>query len=230
MQDPCTIALRRCRRVRLSEQVILTIDCGTQSLRALLFSDSGVLLAKVQIAYTPYFSTRPGWAEQEPEVYWKSLCQACTRLKKNHRNLFAKISGVGVTTQRNSMINVDRHGKCLRPAILWLDQRKAVPTFASSGPLRWGLRMLALDKLVAGLQAEGKCNWLRQNQPRIWDATFKYLQVSGRRDARGRPRSSMASGWMHPVGAPSVRLFLPAAPCRSFPRGAQSRAGQGFVS
>lgn len=179
----------------MSHQTILAIDCGTQSLRALLFSTSGDLLAHTQLEYEPYFSTRPGWAEQEPEVYWESLCKACARLKKRDRKLFDDIAGVGVTTQRNSMINVDRDGKSLRPAILWLDQRKAAPSFAAKGPLKWGLKVLALDSLVAGLQAEGKCNWLRQNQPRLWDATFKYLQVSGFLNHRltGRFADSVAS-------------------------------------
>jgi sugar (pentulose or hexulose) kinase len=179
----------------LSQQTILAIDCGTQSLRALLFSDSGDLLAHTQREYEPYFSTRPGWAEQEPEVYWESLCKACARLKKKHRNLFDDIAGVGVATQRNSMINVDRNGKSLRPAILWLDQRKATPVFATKGPLKWGLKVLALDSLLAGFQAEGKCNWLRQNQPRLWDATYKYLQVSGFLNHRltGRFADSVAS-------------------------------------
>jgi sugar (pentulose or hexulose) kinase len=179
----------------LTQQTILTIDCGTQSLRALLFSDNGDLLAKAQQEYEPYFSDRPGWAEQEPEVYWESLCRACAQLKKRHRNLFKRVAGVGVTAQRNSMINVDRGGRSLRPAILWLDQRKAIPTFAVRGPLRWGLKLLALDTWVAGLQAEGKCNWLRQNQPRLWDATYKYLQVSGFLNYRltGRFADSVAS-------------------------------------
>jgi sugar (pentulose or hexulose) kinase len=179
----------------LSQKTILAVDCGTQSLRVLLFSDGGALLAHAKQAYEPYFSARPGWAEQDPEIYWQSLCEACAQLKKRDRRLFDAVAGVGVATQRNSMINVDRNGKSLRPAILWLDQRKAAPVFAAKGPLKWGLKLLALDSVAAGLQAEGKCNWLRQNQPRLWDETFKYLQVSGFLNHRltGRFADSLAS-------------------------------------
>jgi sugar (pentulose or hexulose) kinase len=183
------------RRRDLSQKTILAVDCGTQSLRALLFSDGGDLLAHAKREYEPYFSTRPGWAEQDPEIYWQSLCEACAQLKQNEPRRFDSIAGVGVTTQRNSMINVDRNGKSLRPAILWLDQRKAAPAFAAKGPLKWGLKLLGLDSVAAGLQAEGKCNWLRQNQPRLWDETFKYLQVSGFLNHRltGRFADSVAS-------------------------------------
>lgn len=163
----------------MKEKVILAIDCGTQSLRALLFSPTGDLLAKAQEAYSPYFSLQPGWAEQDPEIYWSVLCKACNRLKNGHRDLFARIAGVGLTSQRNSMINVDRTGACLRPAIIWLDQRKAEPFFAAKGLLKKILRLIGKDGFVAGIQSEGKCNWIRQHQPRIWEATFKYLQVSG---------------------------------------------------
>jgi sugar (pentulose or hexulose) kinase len=163
----------------LKEKIILAIDCGTQSLRALLFSPAGDLLARAQEHYAPYVSLQPGWAEQDPEVYWASLCRACARLRQTHGDLFTRIAGVGVTTQRNSMVNVNREGACLRPAILWLDQRKAEPTFAAGGLLNKGLRLFRMDGFVAGIQSEGKCNWLMQHQPRIWEATFKYLQISG---------------------------------------------------
>ena len=163
----------------MKSEIVLAIDCGTQSLRALLFSSTGGLLARSQVPYTPYVSPRPGWTEQDPEVYWTSLCKACTHLKHRHGDIFERIAGVGLTTQRNSMINVDSEGACLRPAIIWLDQRKAVPCFAARGLLKQGLRLFRMDGLAASVQAEGKCNWIRQEQPRLWEATFKYLQVSG---------------------------------------------------
>jgi sugar (pentulose or hexulose) kinase len=166
-------------RAALNDPSILAIDCGTQSLRALLFSPNGELLAKAQETYAPYVSTCPGWAEQDPEIYWSALCRACTRLHHAHGDLMARIAGVGVASQRNTMINVDRRGTCLRPAILWLDQRKARPAFASGGLLKGALRLVRMDTFVTGIQSEGKCNWIRQQQPRIWEATYKYLQVSG---------------------------------------------------
>ena len=56
-------------------KTILAIDCGTQSLRALLFAEDGSLLAREQQTYEPYYSTQPGWAEQDPDLYWKSLAE-----------------------------------------------------------------------------------------------------------------------------------------------------------
>ena len=161
------------------DKTILAIDCGTQSLRAIIFSHKGELLERVQVEYEPYFTKHPGWAEQDPELYWNSLVKACQNLKSLNKTSFSRIAGIGITSQRSSMINVDETGKTLRPAILWLDQRKAKPFFAVKGLLNLGLKIVNLEKLIVGIQAEGKCNWIRQNQPEIWEKTHKYLQVSG---------------------------------------------------
>ena len=53
----------------MDNKTILAVDCGTQSLRAILFSKKGEMLARVQIEYEPYFCKNPGWAEQNPELY-----------------------------------------------------------------------------------------------------------------------------------------------------------------
>jgi len=163
----------------MQQNVILAIDCGTQSLRAILFSDKGKMLAREQIEYEPYFCQQAGWAEQDPELYWTSLVQACQKLRQSNPKLFESIAGVGVTTQRASMINVDKNGTALRPAILWLDQRKSKPVWGQKGLLSAGLNVVGVKKIIDDIQSQGKCNWIMQNQPEIWDKTCKYLQISG---------------------------------------------------
>ena len=158
---------------------LLTIDCGTQSLRALLFSEEGVLLGKAQIEYEPYFSEAPGWAEQDPELYWNALCQTCQTLKSEFPGAFAGIKGVGVTTIRASMVNVDREGNPLRPVIVWLDQRKAKPVFTPNPLLDPILKAIGVKDQLMKSQRSGKGNWIIENQPHIWRKTHKYLQVSG---------------------------------------------------
>ncbi len=163
----------------MQQNIILSIDCGTQSLRAILFSQKGEMLARVQIEYEPYFSEQAGWAEQDPELYWTSLVKACQKLKASNPELFKAIAGVGVTTQRASMINVDDNGIPLRPAILWLDQRKSEPLWGQKGVLSTSLNVLGVKKKIDDIQCQGKCNWIMQNQPEIWEKTYKYLQISG---------------------------------------------------
>ena len=105
-------------------KTILSIDCGTQSLRAIIFSLKGEMFAMQRVKYEPYISLNPGWAEQGAEVYWEALKKACRFLKNENPEYIAAITGIGVTTMRDSMVNVDREGKPLRPIMVWLDQRK----------------------------------------------------------------------------------------------------------
>ena len=163
----------------MENQSLLTIDCGTQSLRASLFSGTGHMLACVKKEYSPYFSPQPGWAEQDPELYWQSLVQACQTLREENPSAFDAIAGVGVTSQRASMINVDENGLPVRPCIVWLDRRRARPVFNPKGLFNLFFRILGVEKIVNDIQAQSKCNWIMQNEPEIWKKTAKYLQVSG---------------------------------------------------
>jgi sugar (pentulose or hexulose) kinase len=210
------------------KDLILAIDNGTQSVRALVFDLHGNLLARSQVILEPYFSQQPGWAEQDPEYFWEKLCEACQGLWANERiggsedqrisewanqrkgvggaqghaerfstiegrKLRERIVGVALTTQRASVINVDRNGKPLRPAILWLDQRRTEGLKPVGG--LWGLAFRAsrMTETVAYLQAEAEANWIRTHQPAVWKATHKYLYLSGYHTFRltGRYRDSV---------------------------------------
>jgi hypothetical protein len=93
--------------------------------RALLFDLQGNLLGKGKVELQAYYSTQPGWAEQDPEYYWAKLGEACQQLWAQTGIDRSQIAGVSLTTQRGTVINVDAEGKPLRPAILWLDQRQS---------------------------------------------------------------------------------------------------------
>ncbi len=74
------------------QKTILSIDCGTQSLRAIIFSLKGDILAIEKNKFkTPYVSQKPGWAEQDPEIYWESLKTACAKLKQSQPIYFENI-------------------------------------------------------------------------------------------------------------------------------------------
>ncbi len=163
----------------MSRDQILAIDNGTQSVRALLFDPRGELIAKSRVPIEPYFSTAPGLAEQRPEVFWEALCRACQALWETPGVSKESVAGVALTTQRSTVINLDREGKPLRTAIVWLDQRRT-EGLAPVGGL-WGLafRLAGMSGTVAYLQAEAEANWIRRHQPEIWDQTHKYLFLSG---------------------------------------------------
>jgi sugar (pentulose or hexulose) kinase len=163
----------------MNRGLVLTLDCGTQSVRALLFDSTGRLLAKEKVAFEPYFSKHPGWAEQDPEVYWESACSACKRLKKDNPELWSRIICLTVTTQRDTCINLDKDGNILRPAILWLDQRMAKCDTPLKSLDRLAYKAVGMEKTIEVVRKKSKANWLRENEPEIWNKTHKFIMVSG---------------------------------------------------
>ena len=89
------------------------------------------------------------------------------------------IAGVALTTQRSTVINVDKEGRPLRPAIVWLDQRRTEGQKPLGG--LWGLafRLSRMTETIAYIQAEAEANWLRTHEPDVWEQTYKYLYLSG---------------------------------------------------
>ncbi len=159
--------------------LILAIDAGTQSIRAALVDLGGHIQHLVKTPIEPYFAEQPGWAEQEPEYYWQKLCETTQSLLALDGVDRAAILAVAVTTQRVTMINLDRNGEPLRPAIVWLDQRKAdmgevLPGFTT--PL---LKASRLYPLVEYATQYCRSNWIQQNQPEIWEKTHKFVFLSG---------------------------------------------------
>ncbi|MCP5096237.1 MAG: carbohydrate kinase, partial [Chloroflexi bacterium] len=163
----------------MNRDVVLALDNGTQSVRALLFDPQGKLLDKAKVDIEPYVSPEPGWAEQSPTYYWDKLCEACQLLWSKTAVPKSAIAGVAVTTQRGTVVNVDKGGRPLRPAIVWLDQRRTAGQKPVSGLWGAAFRLTNMSETVAYLQAEAEANWIRVHQPEIWQQTHKYLLLSG---------------------------------------------------
>ncbi len=162
-----------------SSELILSVDAGTQSIRATLIDLEGNLRHIVKTPIQPYFSEHPGWAEQEPDYYWEVFCKTTNQLLQNQHDLVKNIIGVTLTTQRATMINVDKQGNALRPAITWLDQRKADSRKIIPGFLRPVLKSVNLLDTLENVTQECEANWICQHQPDIWEKTHKYLVLSG---------------------------------------------------
>jgi sugar (pentulose or hexulose) kinase len=158
---------------------LLAIDNGTQSIRALLFDLQGRLVDKARIPLESYYSAQPGWAEQRAEYYWEKLGEVCQALWAQTTVKKEAIVGMALTTQRATMINLDAQGRPLRPAIVWLDQRRTEGLPPLHG--HWGalFALTGLRDTIAYFQAEAEANWLRVHQPEIWAKTYKYLYLSG---------------------------------------------------
>lgn len=160
-------------------ETLLALDNGTQSVRALLFDRDGQLLARSQVKFDPvYHAPQPGYAEQSADYYWDSLVLAIRGLwVQGHRP--SDVVGVSLTTQRGTVVPVDREGHALRPAITWLDQREA--TRIPSLSLHWqaAFRAINATDTLMHLCRQAEANWLAEHEPQTLRQMHKFLLLSG---------------------------------------------------
>ncbi|HVN71094.1 MAG TPA: FGGY-family carbohydrate kinase [Desulfomonilia bacterium] len=168
------------------KRYIIAIDSGTQSIRSVLFDREGNELAIEQRTFEPYFSLQPGWAEQSTEDYWSKLCTVTNALMKKISIDLTQIAGIGITTQRGTVIPMDKDGNALRPAIIWLDQRTVAdpPPLGALGSMLFTIGGLAqgnpgLLEAMRYAQKHSIFLWIKHNEPEIYRETFKFVQASG---------------------------------------------------
>lgn len=163
----------------MSNEKVLSIDCGTQSIRAMIFDKKGNLLAKTSRVFEPpYFSEKAGWAERDANLYWEDLRIVVKELKKDYQELFDELSGMTITTQRDTCVLVDDKGEVIRPAILWLDQRKLPRPKSMHLAYKFGSKIIGMNKVIDSFNRNCHAHWIQEMEPEIWDKTHKYLLLS----------------------------------------------------
>ncbi len=155
--------------------VTLGIDVGTSGTKTLAIDATGAILASASAEY-PCDYPRPGWSEQDPELWWEAT-------KTTVRAVLAKgglkpsdVTGVGLSGQMHGSVFLDEGGKVIRPALLWNDQRTAAE--CAEIERRAGGRE-ALIKMVGNLALTGftapKVLWLRNHEPKNWERVRQVL-------------------------------------------------------
>ena len=103
--------------------LMLAIDQGTSSSRALVVSATGALLGQGQVDFECSFPA-DGWVEQDPEVLWETTVTSVKKALQDAAVNASDICGLGITNQRETTLLWERSsGACLYPAIVWQDGR-----------------------------------------------------------------------------------------------------------
>src|SRR5271170_1561244 len=100
----------------------LGLDCGTSGLKALLIDEGGAPVARAQRAYSPD-RPRPGWSEQDPEVWAAAMAGAVADLKNSAGKALGGLKAIGFSGQMHGAVLLDRAMQPVRPAILHNDAR-----------------------------------------------------------------------------------------------------------
>ena len=101
-------------------QVLLGIDIGTSGCKALLIDVNGKVVATDTATY-PLSRPKPGWTEQDPELWVEGARQAVAGVLAKAPKV--EILSIGLSGQMHGLVPLDASNKVLRPAILWNDQR-----------------------------------------------------------------------------------------------------------
>ncbi len=150
----------------VSIQAVLGIDVGTTAVKAMLVSGAGDVVAESEVEH-PVSVPRPGWSEQDPEMWWRSTSLAVRKVVQaaSGGNRKVTIAAVGLSGQMHSSVFLDADDEVIRPALLWNDtrttpQRRYITDKVGIGRLRSTVGNLPLEGFTAP-----KILWLRQNEP-----------------------------------------------------------------
>jgi xylulokinase len=103
--------------------MLLGIDLGTGSVKALLLAIDGTIIAEASHAYTVQ-APQPGWAETHPTEWWDAVTIAVkTVMQQGDRVSGDRVQAIGLSGQMHGVVLTDANGEPLRPAILWADTR-----------------------------------------------------------------------------------------------------------
>lgn len=163
----------------MKEPLILTIDFGTQSVRAGLFNKRGEAVDLVQVKYNPpYQSPKPGYAEQDPNFYYIKLCEATKKLVENNKEKVQDILGMSMCFFRDSVVVCDKENKPLRPAILWLDERRADGKYKLPKLSETIFKLVGMKETIDLNMKRSMGQWIRENEPEIYEKMDKFMMLS----------------------------------------------------
>lgn len=147
---------------------LLGIDVGTGGTRALILDESGTVIASATADHAPFASPHTGWAEQDPDDWWRACRQAVPRALEAAGLEPAEVAAIGVTGQMHGATLLDGEGVVVRPALIWCDQR----TQADCDELT---NRLGADRLIQWTSNPAlsgftlpKLLWVRRTEPDAW--------------------------------------------------------------
>jgi xylulokinase len=169
------------------ESIVLAVDLGTSGLKVALVDVYGQVLGwqsqPLRLILTP-----DGGSEQSPDEWWSAFLTAAGRLFDTMPEARQRILAVCCSTQGEGTIPVDREGRALSNAILWMDMRGSdslrkqltgilrIDGMGLSKLLRF-VRLTGGAPSMTGKDPAGHILWIRDRQPELYHRTYKFLNV-----------------------------------------------------
>ena len=158
----------------MADAALIGIDIGTSSVKAMAFDSAGAVLAEFAEAY-PTRRPKPGHVEQDAEN-WMRLVDAALGHIAGQRDL-AAVQAIGITSQVNTHVFVDRRGEPLAPAIVWQDGRCAAEAaeLTQCIPEEERVAWWGEPRPIDASHCLARMLWMQRHQPQLWDRTWKVM-------------------------------------------------------
>lgn len=155
---------------------ILAHDLGTTGNKATLYDKEGSLVGSAFYGYqTEYAQT--GWAEQNPDDWWQAVCASTQKLLEQTKTRANEVACLTFSGQMMGCVPLDKQARPLRQAIIWADQRAVEQE-------RWVGQQVPPQEIyritghrLSASYSLNKILWLRDHQPDIYQAAYKFVHA-----------------------------------------------------
>ena len=153
----------------------LGMDVGTGGTRAVIVDAGGKVIASAASEHAAFRTPHPGWAEQDPEDWWRAAREAIHGALAGAPEPLEPIAAIGLTGQMHGAVLLDEAGQVLRPSLIWCDTR-------TQPECDWLHEKIGYEKLI-----ELTCNpalpnftltkllWVKAHEPEIFAKTRHIL-------------------------------------------------------
>ncbi|MBD0404532.1 xylulokinase [Flammeovirga sp. EKP202] len=154
----------------------LGLDIGSSSVKVSAVNEKGEVVASAQYPdqEMKIDAPQPGFAEQDPAMWWDAVQQGIARLHKDAKFTPNEIGAIGITYQMHGLVMVDEQQEVIRPSIIWCDSRAVSigeEAFKALGD------KFCLENFMnsPGNFTASKLKWVKENEPENMEKCYKFM-------------------------------------------------------
>ncbi len=156
---------------------LMGIDLGTSACKVAIFSTNGKVIVSKSGSYPVYYP-KQGYAEQNPDEWWKVLCGTIQTVLATSSVAAKDIVGIGVDGQSWSAVAVDKEGSVLTNTPIWMDTRADDICNNWQATLPEGLLFSCCGNPLKPSYTTPKIGWYQKYLPEVYAKTEKILQAN----------------------------------------------------
>jgi xylulokinase len=158
-------------------EYVIGCDVGSQAVKTILVDVDGKIIAESGAEY-PIYYPKPAWAEQPAERWTDGIVSAIHTLITSNNIRPEQVRAIGLDGQVDGFVPIDKHGKPIRPAIIWMD-RRAVPQVEQVAQKCDASRMFQISGLnLDPYHVAPKIRWFEESEPELF-AKSRYFLLPG---------------------------------------------------